>query len=200
MKPNRICVVCKTQFHVPPYKIRQNIGKFCSTACKKKFTVPPEIRFWGGVNKDGPFPEGRSDIGRCWLWTRSTSGPKGGCLYGQFFVNGKHIKAHRYSWVICFGEIPKGLFVLHRCDVPLCVNPEHLFLGTQRDNVDDMMEKKRHTFGEVNGRAKITESDVRLIRKLVGDGHPPSRVADSFGISGCTVSHIMCGRTWSHVQ
>jgi len=82
----------------------------------------------------------------CWIWTGSTSGSKG---YGKFSVtSGPYdrtmVRAHRFSWVLHRGLIPKGQNVLHRCDNPLCVNPDHLFLGTQRTNLQDMIQKDRH--------------------------------------------------------
>jgi len=96
-----------------------------------------EQRFWNKVNKTDT----------CWLWTASKRN-KG---YGAFSYtrDGKMIqdRAHRYSWEIHKGSIPEGLFVLHSCDVPACVNPSHLFLGNNQENVDDMMNKGRHVSG-----------------------------------------------------
>jgi len=76
----------------------------------------------------------------CWLWTGSTG--RGG--YGQLSYAGKYQRAHRVAWILTFGEIPPGMFVLHRCDVPPCCRPDHLFLGTQRDNIHDMLQKGHH--------------------------------------------------------
>jgi hypothetical protein len=77
----------------------------------------------------------------CWIWLAAKS-PQG---YGHFFFNGRVDKAHRASWEIHNGAIPDDLMVLHKCDNPRCVNPEHLFLGTHQDNADDKMRKGRHT-------------------------------------------------------
>lgn len=95
-----------------------------------------EDRFFAKVNKTPA----------CWIWTGSTSGSKG---YGKFSVTSrlygrKMVRAHRFSWVLHHGVIPRGEHVLHRCDNPLCVNPDHLFLGTQRTNLQDMIQKGRH--------------------------------------------------------
>ncbi len=79
----------------------------------------------------------------CWIWAASRN-PEG---YGHFFFDGQVIGAHRYSWIRKFGAIPDGLCVLHRCDNPRCVNPEHLFLGTKDDNNQDKVKKGRHTWG-----------------------------------------------------
>lgn len=75
----------------------------------------------------------------CWNWTASSRGQG----YGAFKINGKVIDAHRVSWTIHFGEIPNGLFVCHKCDNKKCVNPDHLFLGTQKDNMNDCLQKGR---------------------------------------------------------
>jgi len=94
--------------------------------------IPVEKRFWGKVQKTDS----------CWIWTGGTNGHG----YGSLVIDhtGNHrIYAHRLSWIIHYGEILNGLQVLHKCDNPLCVNPEHLFLGTQKDNMDDMMAKGR---------------------------------------------------------
>jgi len=83
----------------------------------------------------------------CWLWEGGSRGGKG---YGQFNPRGKNFAAHRFSYQLHVGEIPKGLSVLHKCDTPACVNPEHLFLGTQTDNMRDRAAKKRDNGGKTH--------------------------------------------------
>lgn len=92
--------------------------------------------------------------------------------YGRFYLNGKWWTAHRASWTIHNGPIPAGLLVLHKCDNKSCVNPEHLFVGTQRDNVLDMFKKRRHKIlkGSLNPNAKLDESKVIQIRSLYENG------------------------------
>ena len=86
-------------------------------------------RFWSKVQKTES----------CWMWQNScyTNG------YGKFHYMGKHKRAHRVAWILVYGEIPKGLYVLHRCDEKRCVRPDHLFIGTQKENIRDAMQKKR---------------------------------------------------------
>ena len=126
--------------------------------------------------------------GGCWLWTASAAG-RG---YGQMKVprQRKQEYAHRLSYMIYKGEIPKGQYVLHKCDTPLCVNPDHLFLGSQADNQQDMKNKGRSLFGERNPSRKLTDSAVRKIRQLLSDGVSQDDVAGMFGIHQMTVSKI----------
>lgn len=161
--------------------------------------VPAEVRFWKYVNKNGPIHSALRS--RCWLWTGSLTGgyPR---LRSNSTANGK---GHRYSWVLHNGEIPSNLSVLHRCDNPICVNPDHLFLGTQADNIHDMEQKGRgyHKWGEDNGRAILTEDTVRYIRERY---KPNSRkdgqgaISRELGIHQTTVSRVLSGMYWSHVS
>lgn len=94
--------------------------------------------------------------------------------------DGKRHLAHRFSWIIYFGSIPNGLHVLHHCDIPKCVNPEHLFLGTQSDNMNDMHSKGRHEIllNEAHPNCRYTNDEVVLMRILKSDfGITPSRIA-----------------------
>jgi hypothetical protein len=134
----------------------------------------------------------------CWLWIASTN--KRG--YGQFMMLDRrpHL-AHRVSWRLEKGEIPIGLHVLHKCDTPACVNPDHLFLGTDRDNVQDMLRKGRENrtprrVGAAHGMAKITSEVALAIFNAEG---AQTRIALQFGVPKSTVNHIKSGRQWSTV-
>lgn len=127
-----------------------------------------------------------------------------GCLnehgYGIFGILNKTYLAHRVSWKLYVGEIPKGLHVLHHCDNPRCINPEHLFLGTPKDNALDKVSKDRQTKGEVNGGAKLTDEQAAEIRFLAALGvETQEKLARRFGVSQPTVSFILSGKTWRHV-
>ena len=140
----------------------------------------------------------------CWNWTGAIS-PYG---YGCFGIssNRRAEHAHRVSYRLYVGPIPEGMFVLHRCDNRRCVNPKHLLLGTQEDNMDDMMAKGRRAYGdkvankgEANPRAKLTEQQVRRIRRL--KGRLQSRIiARIYGIEKSAVLRIWNGKLWRSVK
>lgn len=136
--------------------------------------------------------------GGCWNWKASCAG-KG---YGQIKLPGerRQIYAHRLSWLIYRGEISDNRQVLHRCDNPKCVNPEHLFLGTCADNLQDMKQKGRHLYGSRNSRAKLTEDDVKQIKRCLDSGMTQTRIAKAFGVSQIEISRINTGRRWAHVS
>ena len=139
----------------------------------------------------------------CWLWTGATRNFGYGVI-NMGGRNGKIEAAHRVSWMLYVGEIPAGAFVCHRCDVPLCVNPSHLFIGTASDNVRDMVSKGRHdkqsrTRGERHWASKLTESDVRAIRSERAHGDTLKAIASRHGVSLQAVWRIVQGEHWRHV-
>ena len=151
--------------------------------------LTPVNRFWKHVSKTKT----------CWFYS-------GNGLYGKIRVikNGKwnHQPAHRFSWELHKGEIPKGLFVCHKCDVRHCVNPDHLFLGTLMDNTIDMVNKRRQARGEKIANAKLTEKEVRKIRKIYkwrDKEFGTYGLAKKFGTVNSTIHFIITRRTWKHV-
>lgn len=137
----------------------------------------------------------------CWLWEgRYMKGSD----YGYFYLSRTIHSAHRASWVFHKGHIPDDLWVLHKCDNPGCVNPDHLFLGTCLDNVHDAIKKGRHKFGtknlvphgvgEKHPFAKLTWSQVGEMRKMRGMRY--SAISKLFGVTPENVSFIMRGLTW----
>lgn len=148
--------------------------------------APMAAVFWRLVQKlDG-----------CWRWLGARE--RHGLTYG--YRGRPRVWAHRYSWELHNGPIPSGLFVLHRCDNPPCVNPEHLFLGTLADNNRDRDQKGRQARGERGGRAKLTVEAVRAVRAQRAAGVACLDVAAEHGISEQQVSAIATGRSWRHVQ
>ena len=115
---------------------------------------------------------------------------KGG--YGQFTLGtGRHVRAHRYAWMIAYGEIPEGKLVCHHCDNPRCVNPEHLFIGTYSDNAKDMVAK-----GRAWGRRKLTNKEVKHVKGLLRNGHfSQDFIARMYGVDQTTISRIALDRT-----
>ncbi len=133
----------------------------------------------------------------CWIWIGNYNPKRKG--YGCFTMRGMGmhmIFAHRLSWQIHHGPIPQGMHVLHKCDTPLCVNPDHLFLGTNTDNVADMKSKHRQAYGERHSQAKLTKADVLAIR---ADKRRDPAIAADYGISAGTVSDIQLRKSWRHL-
>jgi predicted XRE-type DNA-binding protein len=129
----------------------------------------------------------------CWRWT-AVKDRKG---YGKIKAGGGMRSAHRVSYELHRGRIPDGKFVCHACDNRLCINPEHLFLGSHTDNMADMKSKGRQQIGTKNCRAKLSEADILAIRASEGLSQP--KLAKAYGISQSHVSDIRAGKKWSHV-
>lgn len=126
----------------------------------------------------------------CWIWTgcRTSTG------YGKASMLNRPLKAHRVSWLIHQGDIPAGLYVCHTCDNRICVNPSHLFLGTDLDNIKDAKIKKRFAHGERNARCRLSARQISQIRDMVSSGVKQVRVSESFGITHQHVSKIINGQ------
>lgn len=140
-------------------------------------------RFWDKVDKSGD----------CWEWTAAKR-PKG---YGVLKMGGKCVSAHRLSWTLANGPIEEGLCVLHQCDNRGCVNPDHLFLGTQKDNMHDMAQKKRSTWGVTHPNARLHPYDVIQIRSC--DTLTQLELADLYEVSKALISRIKLNQLWSNV-
>ena len=156
-------------------------------------TKTMEERFWEKVDK--------SSASGCWFWTAGKN-PSG---YGVFYLSKERqaIKAHRVSYEIEFGRIPKGKLCCHKCDNPSCVRPSHLFLGTDADNMRDMAQKGRNRYavrrGVKNPKAKLDPEKVREIRRLYGT-MPIVSMAEKFNVSWPTIYHAAIRKTWKHVE
>ena len=131
----------------------------------------------------------------CWQWTGSKVDG-----YGQLNVNKRPLRAHRVAWTLYVGRIPDGMHVLHRCDNPACVNPAHLFLGTNADNIADKLAKHRQrpggASGTRNGRATITPADVLTIRASSASTYVLGR---QYGLDPATIGKIKRGVLWKTV-
>lgn len=132
----------------------------------------------------------------CWIWKGSKS--RNG--YGRFSLFAKEFYAHRASYEIHVGPIPSGFIVLHSCDNPTCVNPDHLKAGTTQDNIEDKVGKLRHNFGERHYASKLNKKDVLRIRKDYSEGQTLSLIAKSYGVSTGAIWLIVKRRNWKQVE
>lgn len=131
----------------------------------------------------------------CWRWT----GPVNRAGYGILVFNNYRMLAHRFSYLFA-GRHPIGdLFVLHKCDNPPCVNPDHLFKGTQQDNLDDCKSKDRHCRGTRQWKAKLTDAGVLKIRRLHREGVLARKMALMFGVTSATIREAITGKKWAHL-
>ena len=148
-------------------------------------------RFWSKVDID-------LNYNSCWEWT----GYRNNYGYGKFRLGGKATSTHRVAYMFERGDIPKGMHVLHRCDNPPCVNPNHLFTGTHQDNMRDKESKNRgnRPKGSTHGRAKLTESDIPVIRERLANDDSGASIARDYGVSQSAINRIKLGKTWGHVK
>jgi hypothetical protein len=145
--------------------------------------------FWSKVDK-------KSSSTDCWLWTGAKQGGRGG-KYGAFQLGWKIQKrAHRLSFEIANGPIPDGMMVCHACDVPLCVNPAHLFLGTAKENTDDMDAKNRRVSckGQRNGASKLT---TEAVRNIYLDPRTNREIAQDHNVNSNLISQIRHRKIWA---
>ena len=129
----------------------------------------------------------------CWLWTGF--GVKYG--YGCFAINSQPVRAHRLAHQLYKGPIPRGLHVLHKCDIRACVNPDHLFLGTNADNVADKVKKGRQARDRSMGKVKFAPETILAIRADSGSQWELSR---KYGVSRSQIARIRKGQAWRHLQ
>lgn len=186
----RSCQHCGKTF--TPRSARQ---RYCSRSCgvtaahaiRHAQVTPWQERFWRFV------PEPRT-AQACWEWTGKINH-----AYGRLMVAKtpyREIPAHRASWTIHHGEIPEGHVVCHHCDNPACVNPAHLFLGTQAENIADMHRKgRRASFaGTRNGQSKFSDATIAEVRRLLAEGLTPTPISRATGVSVSQIKHIRAGR------
>lgn len=177
-----VCECCEGTFR----KSRAH-QRFCSIACRSIFhTQPVAERFWPKVQKGED----------CWRWLGSTT-LKG---YGSFWDGQRLRPAHAVAYELMVGPIPLGLDCCHSCDNPPCVRPDHLFLGTRRENLQDMSRKGRSTRGEKDAMAKLSTGQVEAIRARYAAGGVYQReIAAEYGVSRSLISAILVRRAWQHV-
>lgn len=202
------CAHCGQVFHRPISQAR-TAQVFCSPTCvNQHHSRPLADRFWEKVNKDGPIPSHMPHLGQCWLWTaNATPDGYGNIARGSSQQQNNQLLAHRVSWELHYGPIAGGLWVLHHCDNPPCVRPDHLFLGTNRDNLLDASSKGRTALGERNGRhvhpetCKLSVEQVLDIRQRIAQTNITYRaLAREFGVHSSTISRIAAHKRWAYIE
>jgi hypothetical protein len=188
----RVCQSCGVEFSVLPCVVRRGQGKFCSHSCSLRGrTVSLEARYARYVGEE-------TESG-CWPWTGATHQGRYGII-GAGGKGGTALKAHRLAWEFANGPIPEGMYVCHHCDNPRCVNPSHLFLGLQTDNMADMVSKERQSRGEDHSHAKLTEEQVIYIREQARSGQRSQvQLAAEFGVRPDYLCKLVKGKYWRHI-
>ena len=166
------CPTCGREFHVSDHPKQI----YCSWACRPRRS--PAERLWSGVLKgDG-------------CWERSSP-------YHPIKIDGRQTGSHRLSYELACGPIPEGLYVCHRCDNPRCIRPDHLFLGTNRDNQADSVAKGRAATGEANAHSKLTAAQASEIKAEIANGANKTHLAVRYGVSRAAIQAIAKGRNWA---
>jgi hypothetical protein len=197
--------MCNKDFYAICYSVKVGFGLFCNRNCYTQYvnsTHHVNERFFKQVEK--------TDY--CWIWKA--------CIdidgYGRFSDKAHNIRtAHRYSYFFHHGDIPHGMLVCHKCDNPICVNPDHLFIGSSKDNSNDMKAKNRAAKGQrhgsctkpekinrgnTHGMSKLIESDIPKIRNLIENKKTLREVANEFNVSRSSIHRIVKQLTWKHVS
>jgi hypothetical protein len=217
------CMTCGVNFSVEPYRIRRGGGKYCSRKCRitqveincqqcnAAFLCPrPRLRerkfcsrrcAYLGMHRQAQKPLvdkysdriGSPDSNGCIPWIGHINSNGYGVLGGDGLL------AHRIAYELAHGPIPSGLFVCHTCDNRKCCNPDHLFVGTNEDNMKDMASKGRAARGEKSARAKLMEADIRRIRLLAASGRSFRSIGQEYSIYSAYVSAIVSRKRWGHV-
>jgi hypothetical protein len=132
----------------------------------------------------------------CWNWTGTINKFGYGIITHKYYL----YFVHRLAYVKHFGSVPENMFVLHKCDNRKCINPEHLFIGTNRDNVDDMLNKERQPRGETKHNSILLERDILLIRKMKQEGETLKDISKYFNVSEGAIYDVIARRTWKHIK
>ena len=155
-------------------------------------SVVARRKFWEKVTK--PKPDD------CWLWQGARYADGYGMLVMMVNYHAFGFRSHRVSFYLKNGYLPDDLFICHRCDTPTCVNPSHLFLGKQKQNMDDKVSKKRQAFNENHGRHKLTCEQVQKARKMhFLENKPLTQVAKHFGLCNSAMGSLLSGKNWKHL-
>lgn len=195
------CKVCGAEY-ISQRRVTQ---QYCSITCRGKGQSSSLVdRFWPKVNKDGPIPPHRPELGPCWIFTGYCDRDGYGKI-GAGDGTQKALYANRVAYEIQVGPIPDGFQALHHCDNPPCCRDTHLFLGTNMDNILDRMAKGRSNGGRnpwrgsQNSQSKLMESQVLFIRQQCADGATQTSLAQQFSVSRGLIHNIIWRKCWSHI-
>lgn len=185
-----VCNNCNKEFFIVSSAAKKGKGRFCSRQCnnfKNRSLDAIKNLFWSNVLKTES----------CWIYNKKPNS-RG---YGNIGLgNSKQTSAHRFSYEIHFGSIPSLLFVCHTCDNRMCVNPEHLFLGTHQENVTDMVQKKRNVKGENHWSNRLTEKQVKEIKYMLKNNINYKIISNRYGVSHHTIFDIKRNKSWKHID
>jgi hypothetical protein len=208
----RVCQQCGRDFLARKSRVKVGQALFCSWTCRYPGSI--EDRFWAKVDRNGPIPPRCPELGPCWPWAGSKS-PLG---YGNAWNGTRLVRASRMAYEFTYGPMEDGKESCHRCDYPPCCRPDHIFAGTHRENMLDLVTKgyrressgirngaythpERMPRGERHGHARLTEDDVREIRRLYAAGSARQvDIAAQFGVPQTNVSSIVRRKAWAHVK
>lgn len=205
MKGENDCGICKKHFfweRSSPTIKKYGIPKFCSRLCYTEYYKKELVFRLSDLSEEEKLERLKKSFEDkvikkegCWDW----KGASQGAGYLQIRNNNKKEMAHRVSWKIHKGEIPNGLHVLHHCDNRRCTNPEHLFLGTEKDNAIDRQQKNRGQKGITHNKCKLSEEQVREIKYLLRLGLSCQSICEKFSVTNGTIWFIKEGITWKHI-
>lgn len=199
MKIEKHCENCGIKFNL---RQRSQVGRFCSRKCQNILQVRRQCERREERKLRETYEEKIEKLRirfekfvvikekDCWSWIGATSSG-----YGNMCFEKKVLKAHRISWMLYKGKIAPGMHVLHKCDVRICTNPEHLYLGTNQDNMNDKQARNRS-----NPRCKLTPKEVFEIRNLITLEIPMTKIAKRYNVSNVTVWGIKHRIYWKHLK
>lgn len=190
---HRICQYCEKDFLALQNEVERGKAKYCSISCgvafrNKSITLTPQQVFFKNMSKEN-HPNG------CWIY-------KVGKRYGKMKIGDKCISAHRFSYEFHKGKIEEKMVICHTCDNKLCVNPNHLFIGTQKDNIQDMLSKDRanRPKGSRHHWSQLNEKQVLEIKERLYKYEGVTQLAKEFGVSHCVVEQIRIRKSWKHIK